>query len=125
MKVNLNVGDKISRPKANGLIKHVGVYLGNERVFHNLPGRGEHVSSLAEFVAGQQMTVIPSPADLNVVQLNWRVQERLNNPKPYHTTDYNCEHAASYVLTGQTDSPQLQGWAILCAATVAFALLAR
>lgn len=125
MNVNLNVGDKISRPKADGLVKHVGVYLGNGRVFHNLPGRGEHVSSLAEFAAGQPVTVVQEGTGVNLLQLNWRVNERLSNPKAYHTTDYNCEHAASYVLTGQTESPQLQGWAILGAAAVALALLAR
>lgn len=123
--MNPSIGDKVSRPKADGLVKHVGVYIGNGLVFHNLPGRGEHVSSLTEFAAGQQITIIPSPVSVNLLQLNWRVQERLNSPKGYDPLDYNCEHAAHYVLTGQLDSPQLQGWAVLGAAALTIALLAR
>ena len=45
----LRPGDIVSRPK--GVVRHVGVVV-EDGVLHNVPGRGEHVSSLESFAAG-------------------------------------------------------------------------
>ena len=90
-------------------MRHVGIYLGNNLVFHHLPGKNEHISTVEDFAAGHPVTFERNPS-VNVVQLNWRVEERLRAPKQYHATDYNCEDAANYVLHGKAGSPQVQFW---------------
>lgn len=125
MTTPLIAGDKISRPKMGGTVRHIGVYLGNNHVFHNSPEMGEHVSTFADFAAGQTVNIDKRDPNVNLVQLNWRVEERLQNRKPYHWSDYNCEDAANYVLTGKTGSEQLQGWAAIAAGVALVAMLTR
>ena len=50
-------GDILSRRK--GVVMHRGVALGNGQVLHNTPSRGEHISSVEEFRAGQRLHVEP------------------------------------------------------------------
>lgn len=125
MSIPLIAGDKISRPKMGGTVRHIGVYLGNNYVFHNTPEKGEHASSFAEFAAGQPVQLDKRDPNVNLVQLNWRVQERLQKQQTYHWSDYNCEDAANYVLTGKTGSEQLQGWVAAAGAIALLALLVK
>ena len=48
-------GDILLRRK--GFVLHKGIALGNGRVFHNTPIKGEHVSTEEHFRAGHRMYV--------------------------------------------------------------------
>ena len=48
-------GDIVSRRK--GMVMHRGIALGDGRVLHNTPFRGEHISSEEEFSAGRRLYV--------------------------------------------------------------------
>jgi hypothetical protein len=119
MNTSFLIGDKIGRPKAEGLVQHVGIYLGVHGVFHHLPGKNAHISTLHEFAAGQEVTLAERKADLDLAQLNERAIESLRKAKPYHLTDFNCEDAANYVLHGRIGSPQALFWIV--AAVIALA----
>jgi hypothetical protein len=55
-KIHVEIGDLVSRPKAPGL-RHVGVVVGFDTILHNLPGKGEHLSTVQEFSSGRLITV--------------------------------------------------------------------
>jgi len=101
---SLNTGDFLLRPKLLGF-SHVGVWLGGGAVFHNAPGKGEHISSLAEFAEGEGVTIEPSLADPAIVLS--RVREKLQAPRDYDLITNNCEHSATGVVTGRSYSRQI------------------
>lgn len=98
-------GDVISRRK--GPVMHRGVVLGNGRVLHNTPGRGEHVTSVEAFAAGRKVHVQRRSLAERERALaraeRWRA-------RPYHLLRNNCEHTVSRAGTGRSSSPQLSGW---------------
>lgn len=100
----LSIGDFLLRPKFLG-VTHVGVWMGGGAVFHNAPGRGEHISSLAEFARGAPVWIQPKNADSSTV-IN-RVRSKLSRPHEYDLISNNCEHAANEVVTGKPFSDQL------------------
>lgn len=98
------IGDLLIRPKSLMFIDHVGVAVGPNAVFHNAPGKGEHLSTVDEFAAGQAVEVRLTGAEpLSVLA---RVQERLSNPSPYAAAETNCEDSAYAVVEGKPRSPQ-------------------
>ena len=111
-------GDIVARRK--GLVMHKGIALGGDRILHNTPLRGEHVSTEAEFRQGQRMHV--------------RHQERLarlrtlrgaeGQPRrSYNLFTNNCEHTVTRAATGKAESPQLVSWgAGIGVGALAFAL---
>lgn len=111
-------GDIVARRK--GLVMHKGVVLGEGRILHNTPWRGEHVSTEREFRAGRQLRVT-------------RAGPRTSQPAPggaqhsarrYNLFTNNCEHTVNRVTTGRATSPQLQAWiAGAGMAVVAFAVM--
>jgi hypothetical protein len=97
-------GDLLTRPKL-GFILHLGVFIGSNQVFHNTPTKGEHVSTVEEFAAGQQIVVQPTKASRSTVLSNaWRMMTKLNR---YHLFNRNCEHTAYESIEGKPRSPQL------------------
>lgn len=118
----LNFGDFLLRPKCLG-ISHVGVWLGGGRVFHNAPGRGEHVSSVEEFAQGEPVTVKATNADAACVSV--RVHSRLSTPQPYDALSNNCEHTANHVVTGKAFSPQLVAGVVVLIALVLTCIAVR
>lgn len=99
-------GEIVSRRK--GLVMHKGVALGDGRVLHNTPLRGEHVSSENEFRAGRRLYT--QSVDSGDRQ---RALLRLGGEAPsrkYNLLTNNCEHTVSRVTTGKARSPQLRGW---------------
>jgi hypothetical protein len=100
--LNIGIGDLLFRPKL-GFIDHVGVGIGLNKVLHNLPGKGEHVSTIAEFGSGQPITVRPTGAD--PVAVAARARRSLANPKRYHLLFRNCQHTVSEILYGVAKSP--------------------
>lgn len=99
-------GDTVSRRK--GLVKHHGVALGDGRVLHNIPGRGEHISSEAEFSLGRKVSVVKRSRSERERAMssaaNWHA------PRSYSLFTNNCEHTVNRASTGQAKSPQLRGW---------------
>ncbi|MFM8354486.1 MAG: hypothetical protein ACKOBM_06235 [Gammaproteobacteria bacterium] len=98
-------GDIIGRRK--GIVLHKGVYLGSDRVLHNTTGRGEHVSSLADFAAGKRVVLVRAACDES------RRRASAATPRAdrgYNLFTHNCEHTASRVTLGRSESPQLRGW---------------
>ncbi len=109
-------GDTLSRRK--GLVRHTGVALGDGRVLHNLPGRGEHISSEAAFGNGQQVQVQRRSraqreralAGARRYDLAHNYGYSQANPRRYHLLSNNCEHTVHRVSSGRARSPQLRGW---------------
>jgi hypothetical protein len=111
-------GDIVARRK--GLVLHKGVVLHDGRVLHNTPERGEHVSSLADFAAGERVQVERQPFDARRAAL--RRAERLSFRRGYDLLGNNCEHTVTRVAHGRPHSPQLGNW--LLGAGVALAVFA-
>jgi len=96
-------GDVLSRRK--GLVMHRGVALGDGRVLHNTPFRGEHIASEAEFSAGKRVYV---------TRLDYSTRQRAlarveDHGDGYHLFVNNCEHTVSRTVSGEARSPQLRG----------------
>lgn len=102
---NIEPGDVLSRPK--GLCTHRAVYLGEEMVLQNTPGRGEHKSSMAEFAKGKRVNVfrIPEWARASVLR---NARKVLRAPRTYSLLTNNCEHTVTRVLVGKGFSDQLR-----------------
>lgn len=90
---------------------HRGVALGDGRVLHNTPGRGEHISSEAEFANGQRVKVARASYTERQRSLShaYRV-ERSGSRRSYHLLGNNCEHTVHRARSGEARSPQLRGW---------------
>lgn len=92
--------------------RHNGVSVGDDRVLHNHPIRGEEIVSLARFASGKQI-VQRTGGVIDQIRFRARVQAILANPKPYNLFSNNCEHTVSKVLIGVPSSPQLAGYGVL------------
>lgn len=100
-------GDIVSRRK--GFVMHRGIALGDGRVLHNTPFRGEHISSETEFRAGKRLYTESS------VGAPHRRAARLaeaGEARSYNLFTNNCEHTVSRVTEGRARSPQLRGWVV-------------
>lgn len=100
---SLDPGTLLFRRK--GVVMHVGVYLGDGEVFHNIPEKGECVSSYQEFSRGKQ--VHARKQNISVVKLKKEAQKRLQAPQDYHLLHSNCEHSATSLLFESAVSKQL------------------
>ena len=110
-------GDIVSRRK--GLVMHKGVALGDGRVLHNTPFRGEHVCSENEFRAGRRMYVERREGGTPAA-IRSRIYESEN--RKYNLLTNNCEHTVTRLTDGEAKSPQLRSWVVgtgLAAATFA------
>lgn len=97
-------GDVVYRRK--GLVRHKGLVLGDGRVLHNSPGRGEHISLLSEFGAGQRIWIEQRGA-----ASRGNVATALPDySRRYHLLTNNCEHTISRATHGRAESPQLKSW---------------
>jgi len=115
--IGLEPGDIVARRK--GPVMHKGVVLADGRVLHNTPGRGEHVSTLAEFSAGRRVHLVRRACDDSRFRA-YRAAPRAGGR--YNLFTNNCEHTATRVVHGREESPQLRGWlAGIGVAAVAFA----
>lgn len=117
-------GDLLARRK--GLVTHRGVALADGRVLHNMPGRGEHVSSAAEFSRGHRVRVTPqtySQRRRTLRSAGTLARELQGGSRRHYSLfDNNCEHTMHRVADGEARSPQLRGWLVgagLAAATLA------
>ena len=112
-------GDIVSRRK--GLVMHRGIALGDGRVLHNTPFRGEHICSEEEFRAGKRMYVANADLDQRRRALQ-RAHLHAEEGRGYNLLTNNCEHTVSRAAHGRAHSPQLKSWLIgggMAAATFA------
>lgn len=100
-------GDIVSRRK--GLVMHKGVALGDGRVLHNTPFRGEHVCSEKEFRDGKRMYVERREGGTPEA-IRSRIYE--SESRNYNLLTNNCEHTVSRVTDGKARSPQLRSWVV-------------
>ena len=106
----LEAGDVIKRRK--GIFEHVGLFIGNNLVFHNTPEKGEHVSSFAEFSDGHEVTLLKTAGGKKNGVLE-RARNAINSPRPYNAFNNNCEHTVNRVFYGESKSPQLVVFCLL------------
>ena len=102
-------GDIVSRRK--GLVMHRGIALGDGRVLHNTPFRGEHICSEAEFRDGKRMYVSNTDGDLRGRALR-RAGLHAEEGRSYNLLTNNCEHTVSRATSGDARSPQLHSWVL-------------
>ena len=102
-------GDIVSRRK--GLVMHHGIALGDGRVLHNTPFRGEHICSEDEFRSGRRMYVANADIDARRRTLQ-RAHGHHEAGRSYNLLTNNCEHTVSRMTTGRSHSPQLRSWVI-------------
>ena len=111
-------GDIVLRRK--GPVMHQGVVLGDGRVLHNTPLRGEHVSTEADFRRGRRLHVRRLDAVQRQRALHYAED---SDRRRYNLFTNNCEHTVSRAAEGRAESPQLATWAVgFGVAAVAFAL---
>lgn len=108
MKYYPMVGDLLTRPKALGLIRHEGVWLGSNRVATNTPEAGECIVSLQDFAAGQCVSLQATHADLAAVARN--AERVFSRPRKYNVLFRNCQHTASEIIHGVPRSALVLGW---------------
>jgi hypothetical protein len=96
-------GDILSRRK--GFVMHRGIALGDGRVLHNTPFRGEHIATEAEFSAGKRVYV----TRLDPMHRRTVLDRAREHGDGYHLFNNNCEHTVSRTVSGVPESPQLRG----------------
>ncbi len=102
-------GDVLSRRK--GLVMHRGIALGDGRVLHNTPGRGEHISTESDFANGHRVRVESASYTARQRALAHAAElEREGRGRSYHLFGNNCEHTVNRATSGDARSPQLRGW---------------
>ena len=98
-------GDIVLRRK--GPVMHQGIALGDDRVLHNTPLRGEHVASMEEFGRGKRVR----PRRLGETQRARALQHAehatAGDTRRYNLFRNNCEHTVTRATTGKPKSRQL------------------
>ena len=110
-------GDIVSRRK--GPVMHRGIVLDDDRVLHNTPFKGEHVSTFESFCRGKPARVRHLDADGRDSAL-WYASAR--RERAYNPFTNNCEHTVTRAAGGAARSPQLALIAGVGAAAAALAL---
>jgi lecithin:retinol acyltransferase len=110
----------ISCPRG-GVFRHVGILLPDGRVAHCAPSRGEHISTVEEFAAGQDVTIERLLTPEQCASSLRRIAEAMCAPKAYDGLTNNCEMFVNRMIGQRSESPQLQGAALL----IGLAALAR
>lgn len=117
------IGDVISRPKFNGVVDHHGIVVGFDRVLHNTPERGEHVSSFSDFALGARVQLVNRAGSLaEAFEIVRRAGVILSNPQRWSLV-HNCEVTVAKARGLPPHSKQLAGWA-LAGTLISLALLA-
>ena len=120
MAQRVRAGDVVSRRK--GFVMHRGIALGDGRVLHNTPFRGEHITSEAAFRAGKRLYVdnLDDAARLRALR-----HARVDRERGYNLLTNNCEHTVTRATTGKAASPQLRSWVVGTGMAVAAFALTR
>ncbi|MEP3055827.1 lecithin retinol acyltransferase family protein [Ascidiaceihabitans sp.] len=123
MEHSLKLGDIISVSKAI-VIRHYGIYIGNNQVIHASPSCGKVCKiSLEKFKIGKAIQVHTSPSRYSPPQIVMRAKSRLG--RTYNLIDANCEHFKNEVVHGIAFSDQKKAVLTVGALFFAFKLLAK
>lgn len=98
-------GDIVLRRK--GPVMHQGILLGDDRVLHNTPRRGEHVSSMEDFRRGKTVRARRLDKTQRARALHHAECAAEGDARKYNLLRNNCEHTVTRATTGQATSPQL------------------
>lgn len=98
-------GDIVSRRK--GPLRHKGIVMGDGRILHNTPLRGEHVVDEIEFSAGRRVRVEQRNERFGY---STRAHAEPFRAQRYNLFTNNCEHTVHRATTGRAHSPQLKAW---------------
>ena len=118
----IRAGDILTRPKALGLVTHVGVAVAPDLILQNTPDKGEHLATLQEFSAGKPVTVHRTGVDPSIITA--RAQEVLANPQKYNLIENNCEHTTTKVVHGIARSAQIFFWCMIALVGLVFLFMA-
>ena len=106
MEIKLNIGDLLYRSK--GIVMHVGVFLGNNKVLHNSPDSNSEIVTLEKFSADKPIKVVRRSIK-EPEFFKQRIDYALKIGKAYNPFSYNCEQLATYVVEGSSQSKQIVG----------------
>lgn len=109
--------------RRKGIVMHRGIALGDGRVLHNTPFKGEHISSEEDFSAGQRLYV--TRMDRAARQRALLHAETDSHGRRYSLLGNNCEHTVSRAIGGEPESPQLREWVVGLVAGAALLALTR
>ena len=98
-------GDVVLRRK--GPVMHQGIALGDDRVLHNTPRRGEHVSSMDEFGRGKRVRPRRLGETERARALRHAQYATAGDTRRYNLFRNNCEHTVTRATTGKSSSRQL------------------
>ena len=86
---------------------HQGIALGDDRVLHNTPRRGEHISSMEDFRRGKQVRARRLGEAHRARALRHAGQAVDGDTRRYNLFKNNCEHTVTRATTGEATSRQL------------------
>lgn len=86
--------------------EHVGVLLPSGYIAHRTP-MGNELSRFDQFSRGLAVRELRRARPEAREAILERVAATAGKPAPYHLTDNNCEHYASWLMDGQPKSPQI------------------
>ncbi len=101
--------DHLQVPRQHGLFHHHGIDLGDGTIAHYLEGRAIIRSSLDEFCAGQNYSVINHEFACTKSVTLRRAMSRIGE-QSYNLLFNNCEHFANWCKTGKHRSNQMEDW---------------
>lgn len=107
----LEVGDVIERP--GFVVIHKGLYLGANEVLHNVPEKGEHISSFEEFSEGKvvRFSKVKDESRWSIVM---KSKEAARLRRQYNVLANNCEHTVNRIINGVAESQQLRIFLMVC-----------
>lgn len=103
----------LSRPKIGGLARHVGVQLPDGRVAHCVPNDSVVVTSIEQYAAGENVTIIREVPYSRYWDVIERLTEAQSNRRPYDPISWNCEVFANWLIGEKPESSQITALAIL------------
>lgn len=109
MNLKITFGDLLYRKK--GLVEHVGIYLGNNKVVHNSPDGNIQTSSIEEYAQNKNIKVVTTNFD-NIALLEQRLNAILSTGNTYNLLAFNCEQFAYQLILGKNQSPQIRATVI-------------
>ena len=98
-------GDIVLRRK--GPVMHQGIALGDDRVLHNTPRHGEHISSMEDFRRGKTVRARRLGEKQRARALRHAQDAAKGGTRRYNVFRNNCEHTVTRATTGKARSSQL------------------
>lgn len=98
-------GDIVLRRK--GPVMHQGIALGDDRVLHNTPRRGEHISSMEDFRRGKTVRARGLDETQRARAMRHAQDAAQGGARRYNVFRNNCEHTVTRATTGKARSSQL------------------